>query len=442
MKNNFGKRNPEVNSKDIKIELKILPHMRDIFEESTRIKVIVKGRRSGATMNSILYLIECCLKEKGKRYLWCDTHLSMIFSYYDKFFYPILKQLPPDLYVFWRKRVVLEINENIIFFKSAENVASIEGDSFHKIFVNEAGFLLKSKELYNNSLLPMITDTQGQIIINGTPRGGKGTFYEELYYEACKLNNNQMKGYKVYPHQNPYIPKHELKLMYERMKKNPNDLKQEFLGEFVSHAGYQFYYNFNRDRHVSDIAVYDSKQPIYVSFDFNIDQQATLIFQINDKDEWYCIDEIINKGGDIQESCDIIKNRYNVHLIRYVYGDVSGGHRTGLMKNVTYWTLIQHHLGLNEVQIKLPTVNPRILDSRENINWFLKTKRFIINPKCSRLINDLEMVQSDQNGFILKNNPDLTHFSDALRYIVYYRTSDELYVGLNNKKKLPGMINI
>ena len=333
-------------------------------------------------------------------------------------------------------------NENIIFFKSAENVASIEGDSFHKIFVNEAGFLLKTKELYNNSLLPMITDTQGQIIINGTPRGGKGTLYEELYYEACKLNNNQMKGYKVYPHQNPYIPKHELKLMYERMKKNPNDLKQEFLGEFVSHAGYQFYYNFNRERHVSDIAIYDPKLPIYISFDFNIDQQATLIFQINDKDEWYCIDEIINKGGDIQESCDIIKNRHNVHLIRYVYGDVSGGHRTGLMKNVTYWTLIQHHLGLNEVQIKLPTVNPRILDSRENINWFLKTKRFIINPKCSRLINDLEMVQSDQNGFILKNNPDLTHFSDALRYIVYYRTSDELYVSLNNKKKLPGMINI
>lgn len=404
-------------TKELNLDLYILPHIREIYEDGTRIKVIVKGRRSGATANSCYYLIERCLRETGKRYLFCDTHLSTIQTYIEKFFLPVLRQLPKTMWNYRRRRIFLEINGNVILFKSAENVASIEGDAFHLIVVNEAGFLFKDKQLYENTLLPMIADTSGDMIISGTPRGGKNSFYEELYNLALEKNNDTIRAYRIYPFQNPFIRKRDLKLMLDTM--DQQSIKQEIFGDFVSLDGIPFYYNFNRALQVKPCS-YNPELALYLSFDFNVDQQATLVIQHDeDEDEYYIIDEFTNSGGDIEMTCNLIANFYPIKNITAVFGDASGGHRTGLMKNITYWTLIKDHLKLNSAQIKLPNKNPGIMNSKANVNWFLKKKKLIINPKCKRLIKDLESVQTDDEGKIIKSFADLTHFSDAFRYFVW-----------------------
>lgn len=411
--------------KEQKLDLYILPHIRQIFEDEVRIKVIVKGRRSGATANSCYFLIEQCLKETGKRYLFVDTHVPTIQTYIDKFFLPILSQLPLSMWKYKRKRVVIDLNGNTILFKCADNVASIEGDAFDLIVVNEAGFLFKDKKLFLNTLLPMIADTSGKMIISGTPRGGKNSFYEELYNESVVKNNATQKAYRIYPFQNPFMKPADLKLMLDTM--DNQSIKQEIFGDFVSLDGIPFYYNFNRSLHVRPTH-YNPEYPIFLTFDFNIDQQATIVMQHDtENDEYNVIQEFTNSGGDIEMTCALIQNHYNINNIHSVYGDASGGHRTGLMKNVTYWTLIKEYLKLNPQQIKLPSKNPNILDSKMNVNWFFKKKKINIDPKCTRLIKDLESVQTDEEGKIIKSFLDLTHFSDAFRYFVYYYTADEFF---------------
>ncbi|MCB0419926.1 MAG: hypothetical protein KDD61_02970, partial [Bdellovibrionales bacterium] len=67
----------------------------------------------------------------------------------------------------------------------------------------------------------------------------------------------------------------------------------------------------------------------------------------------------------------------------------------------------------------LPTHNPFVTDRVNNVNRLLTENRLRINPKCRKLINDLEKVSWKDNQLDKKSDPELTHISDALGYFLY-----------------------
>jgi hypothetical protein len=64
----------------------------------------------------------------------------------------------------------------------------------------------------------------------------------------------------------------------------------------------------------------------------------------------------------------------------------------------------------------LPTRNPFVTDRVNNVNRLLAENRVKIDPKCKKLINDLEKVSWKNNELDQKTDKYLTHISDALGY--------------------------
>ena len=72
---------------------------------------------------------------------------------------------------------------------------------------------------------------------------------------------------------------------------------------------------------------------------------------------------------------------------------------------VFYWVILSED-----------TKNPFVTDRVNNINRLFQENRIIINPRCKKLINDLERVAWRSNSLDQTTDKLLTHISDALGY--------------------------
>jgi len=67
----------------------------------------------------------------------------------------------------------------------------------------------------------------------------------------------------------------------------------------------------------------------------------------------------------------------------------------------------------------MTTRNPYVVDRVTNMNRLFAQDRVIIDPKCKKLIRDLEQVTFKDNGQLDGSNKELTHISDALGYFCW-----------------------
>ena len=109
-------------------------------------KVIAKGRRFGLTKGFAHYVIESMLDGKTP-VLWMDTTYSNIKRYVKRYFFPILKQLPKNLWKYRVNRSDLKILNSICDFRSTDKPENIEGFGYSLIVLNEAGIILKNRRL-------------------------------------------------------------------------------------------------------------------------------------------------------------------------------------------------------------------------------------------------------------------------------------------------------
>jgi hypothetical protein len=69
----------------------------------------------------------------------------------------------------------------------------------------------------------------------------------------------------------------------------------------------------------------------------------------------------------------------------------------------------------------LPSRNPFRSDRFNALNNILSKSRLVIDNKCVKLIRDLEqVVYKEGSNLEDTSNPELTHISSALGYLVYY----------------------
>ena len=67
----------------------------------------------------------------------------------------------------------------------------------------------------------------------------------------------------------------------------------------------------------------------------------------------------------------------------------------------------------------VPTRNPFVTDRVNNLNRLFTSDKIIIDPKCKKLIGDLEKVVWKNEKLDQNTDPLLTHVSDALGYGAY-----------------------
>lgn len=189
------------------------------------------------------------------------------------------------------------------------------------------------------------------------------------------------------------------------LKRLPENDKNRFLhGEFNDNNDGVAYYSFNRERHVKETSQVPGT--IFNLLDFNVVPMTAVIAQVIDN-RLVCHDEVFfDQPSDTYKMCDEIKKR---NYIGEVIPDSTGRNRKTSGKS--------DFKILEDAGFKImPTYNPLVRDRVLNVNRLFMSDQIIINPKCKKLINDLEKVSWKNDD--LDEGPDkmLTHISDALGY--------------------------
>lgn len=231
----------------ITLPIKNFPKQQEVFNSTARYVIVPKGRRFGITTGAKNDFIEEALRGKFTKGLWGDVVNSNIEKYIARLFIPALQQLPSSEWKWVKDPHTLYIRDAYIDFRSAERPESWEGFGYDKIFLNEAGIILKNDYLWNNAIRPMMWDNpKCRAIIAGTPKG-KGTFHE-LYERGLDKDQTDYASFKFSSFDNPYLPRDIIMKDMETMPQRV--VSQEIYADFLDDTGVVF-------RGVSAIAVLD-----------------------------------------------------------------------------------------------------------------------------------------------------------------------------------------
>jgi hypothetical protein len=416
-------------------ELSYTPAQLEIFfaNPEAKFKIIPKGRRLGVTRGASHAFIEWAI-EGVSPMLWVDTINGNIERYFERYFLPALRGLDKEC-VQWdwnQQKKILKINNSIIDFRSADAPESIEGFGYKKIFLNEAGIILKDDYLYSNAILPMMMDyPDSQLFAAGVPKGKvkkdgtKHKFYE--LWERAETNHVGYWGKKYSSYDNPILTKEDIAAIETEI--SDKEAAQEIHAEFTESEGTNpFAFNYSATKHESTEAVLSRDRQLFISIDFNLNP-----FAVNFAHHWrdstgehcHVVQERAIPNGSIPAMIDYIKSQFGYWLPTCrLTGDAMGkAGQIGHQDRASLFKQLQYGLSLAPTQVVV-SGNPTHAISRNDVNYFLlHFPDYKINPEtCPETCRDFKRVQCNTYGEIIKaNRKDLNQradFIDCERYRV------------------------
>ena len=180
--------------------------------------------------------------------------------------------------------------------------------------------------------------------------------------------------------------------------------QQELEGEFVNLTSGKVYYAFDRRKHVQDINV--SGRLVWLGMDFNVHPLCG-IFCHEVGGKIYVVDELYQTDSNTFNAAKEITQRYTDQQVTVV-ADESGSKRKTSAANTDYEIL--RLANLHVVNFR----NPKVKDRYNNLNRLFEAGQLIIDPKCKKLIADLEKLVYDNKDDML------SHISDALGYVAWH----------------------
>ena len=198
------------------------------FNCKSRFRIVTKGRRWGFTQGAAQFIIEKML-DGVTPIMWGDTITANINKYVERYFIPVLKNLPSEIWDWKKQEKVLYIKDAVCDFRSADQPENWEGFGYKIIILNEAGIILKNQYLWHNAVRPMLMDYPDSIaIIGGTPKG-KNLFYE-LSQKGIS-SNDDWGHFQFSSYSNPFLSKKEIDDLCTEL---PESIaRQEIFAEFT-----------------------------------------------------------------------------------------------------------------------------------------------------------------------------------------------------------------
>jgi len=208
---------------------------RVFFESQAKKRIIAKGRRWGLTRGMANFAVELLLDGVSPG-LWVDTVYSNIDRYVERYFFPVLRFLPPSVWTWRQQKKELDICGRKLDMRSADRPELIEGFAYRFIFLNEAGIILRDEYLWHNAIQPMILDYNPLVIIGGTPKG-KGLFFR-LYSAALSGGAKGWEAFHFTSYDNPYLTQKEIDGLISDMPESV--ARQEIYAEFLEDSSTVF----------------------------------------------------------------------------------------------------------------------------------------------------------------------------------------------------------
>lgn len=300
---------------------------------------------------------------------------------------------------------------------SMDDPDSGRGRKYHRVIVDECEKASKFEQAWLRAIRPTLADFQGDAWFMSTPKFGN-TYFKKIAKNHEKYNNWTSWTFTTYD--NPHIKKEEID--EARNQLDELTFKCEYLAEDVDLTANPYFYSFIETKHVNfsepTITEFNPNQYLNISFDFNVDP-ITAIASQEHEGQIRIIKEFRLGNSNIYELCSQIKATYPT-AVYIITGDATGRNRSAMtVGNINYYTVIQDELGLNDNQIRTPSINPAVRDSRVLCNSILQNFNLIIDPSCTFLIEDLKYVEANENGDIDKTkDKHRSHLADCFRYLL------------------------
>ena len=334
----------------------------------------------------------------------------------------------------WAKKINesrLEItfaNGAKLALRGADYAKTLRGSGLDFVAVDEFADIRNGKHTWEEVLRPMLSDRLGGALIGGTPRG-RNHFYE-LWKDAG--HKPGWTNYSFTTADGGIVRKSEIATAKEEL--DEKSFKQEYLASFETFAGL-VYYSFDREVHCAPCSLQPNRE-IWWGLDFNVDPMCSVICQPHaygrERHQRIVevVDEIAIPNSNVYEACEAFAKKVGPYAERYgvtmnLYADASGDNRTHVgttaIQAVKQWFARHPNYRVN---YKIPNANPAVSDRVRTVNSVLKSftgeVRMRIDPKCKKLIADFEQVEwANEMGLeINKEDPKLTHVSDAIGYII------------------------
>lgn len=275
------------------------------FDSKAKKKVIAKGRRFGLTNGYSNRAIEYLLDGVSPG-LWVDTVYGNIDKYIERYFYPVLQNLPPKCWKWRQQKKELEICGHKMDMRSADRPELIEGFAYKFIMLNEAGIILRKEYLYYNAILPMTLDFNPDFYIGGTPKG-KGLFHE-LAVKADDPMKEDQEFFRFTSFDNPYLTEKSKQELIDEIPKSIQE--QEVYAKFLEDSSTVF-------RNLEKCAVAKPREPeagktYFLGTDLARLQDYTVIVVMDTDGNQVYMDRFIEIDWKIQEErIKLVAKKYN-----------------------------------------------------------------------------------------------------------------------------------
>ncbi len=402
---------------ELKTDFNPIPDQIEVFTSQSKLNSVPSTRRSGKTSGIVYYANLWAIEGKEVGIVMPDyTYCGEIYSILHSVLKPLLK------YSNSQRQFIKTITGGRIRFYSYEAFEKIRGKKFHKLLLDEFQFFAKPINHLMAVILPTLADLNGQAWFLGTPK--KGTPIEDISLSKSEIWSH----FKMKAVNNPFITPEEIAL--QRSLLDPLVFAQEWEGEFVDFNSERWLYEFDFRKHLVEDLPFDNNEPLYLTFDFNIDPGTCLAFQvINDRLEdgggLNFLKEFSISGGT-PKVCNHVKHWIesipDFNGVIWVTGDSSGS------KGDTRGTLTDYQIISNELEIPLARFidtrkqNPNLGYSRDLCNTaFHNNIIFVDSKNCPILAKELTSAKpKDRTDNLLKDreNNKLDSF-DAMRYGIH-----------------------
>jgi hypothetical protein len=378
-----------------------------IFDDSTRFRVVVAGRRFGKTFLSTAELLARALTAKDQN-VW---YVAPTYKAAKEIAWEMLISQIPKEYIQKTNESSLTIsllNGSSIALKGAEKPDNLRGRSLDFVVMDE--FADMRKEAWFEVIRPSLSDRQGGALFIGTPKG-RNHFYD-LWGKGVDYDDG-WSSHQYTTLEGGNVPSAEIESAKADL--DERTFQQEYEAKFVNYSGI-IYYGFKREesvaRHTDDIGV------IHVGMDFNIDPMSAVLMSRHG-DTLHVFDEIVLFGSNTDEMVDEIRQRYGRQSRVIIYPDpasrqrkTSAGGRTDLSILQNAGFEVRAKTSHSQIRDRINAVNARLLSSDGK-------RRLYVDPKCKKVIESLER-HTYKEGTSQPEKDGFDHMNDALGYAVDY----------------------
>jgi predicted phage terminase large subunit-like protein len=312
---------------DLKVEL--LPWQQEVFEDSSRFKVIAAGRRTGksrlAAWKLIIEGLQC---KRGHVFYVAPTQGQAR----DIMWQTLLEVGNPVIASSHINNLQIKlVNGATIALKGADRPETMRGVSLSFLCMDEYADM--KPEVWEQILRPALADQKGDAMFIGTPMG-RNHFYD-LFQYASISEDEQWKGWHFTSYDNPLLDKEEINAAKKSM--SAFSFRQEFMASFEAAGGELF-----KEEHIKFSEEEPDGGQFYIAVDLaGFADVQTATTKTNRLDQTSIA--VVKAGTEGWWVADIIHGRWGVEkTARKIfdavrdYQPVAVGIEKGALKNAVY----------------------------------------------------------------------------------------------------------